>query len=153
MEAEAELHLVRQGFEVYLPLWIDLKRRQGAWQKVQSPMFSRYLFIRPTYDEQSLAPIRSTCGVSQLVRFGIQPAWAREGLIQQIRQLEANRSMTSQGLTPFKKGDQVQVQEGPFAGVSAEVFCCDQRRVILLLQVLGKTHQVEFHTDACLMVK
>ena len=151
IEVEAEVHLLRQGFEVYLPLWIDLRRRQGRWQKVQVPMFPRYLFIRQTYAEQSLAPIRSTCGVSKLVKFGIEPAWARESLIQQIRQLESGRHVTDPALTPFKKGDQVQVLDGPFAGVSAEVFSCDQQRVILLLQVLGKAHQLEFHANACQM--
>jgi transcriptional antiterminator RfaH len=149
MEAEAKEHLLRQGFDVYLPLWEELKHRQGAWQKVQSPMFPRYLFVRPSYAEQSLAPIRSTWGVSQLVRFGMKPAWAGEGLIHEIRKLEQSRHGIGQGLIPFKKGDQVQVLDGPFKGVSAEVFSCDQKRVILLLQVLGKTRQLEFDTGVC----
>ena len=54
-----------------------------------------------------------------------------------------------QDLTPFKKGDQVQVMDGPFKGVSAEVFSCGQQRVILLLQVLGKTQQLEFEASVC----
>jgi transcriptional antiterminator RfaH len=149
MEAEAKEHLIRQGFEAYLPLWVELKRRQGTWQEVQSPMFPRYLFVRPSYPEQSLAPIRSTRGVSQLVRFGMEPAWAGDDLISEIRQLERSRNEMRQGLTPFKKGDQVQVMDGPFKGVSAEVFSCGQQRVILLLQVLGKTQQLEFEARVC----
>jgi transcriptional antiterminator RfaH len=149
MEAEAKKHLVRQGFEVYLPLWIELKRRKSTWQKVQSPMFPRYLFVRPSYAEQSLAPIRSTWGVSQLVRFGMEPALAGEELICEIRQLESSRNALDKGLTPFKKGDWVQVLDGPFKGVSAEVFACDQQRVILLLQVLGRTQQIEFKANVC----
>jgi transcriptional antiterminator RfaH len=149
MEAEAKEHLTRQGFEVYLPLWVELKRRQGTWQKVRSPMFPRYLFVRPGYAEQSLAPIRSTWGVSQLVRFGIEPARAGEGLIREIRQLERSRNGIGQDLAPFKKGDQVQILRGPFKGVSAEVFSCDQQRVILLLQVLGKTQHLEFKANVC----
>lgn len=149
MEGKAKEHLVRQGFEVYLPLWFDLKRRQGAWQKAQAPMFPRYMFIRPGYADQSLAPIRSTWGVSQLVRFGMEPAWAGADLIHEIRQLERSRNRQGQGLTPFKKGDQVQILGGPFKGISAEVFSCDQQRVILLLQVLGKTQQLEFSANTC----
>ena len=149
MEVAAKEHLIRQGFEVYLPFWFELKRRQGAWRKVQSPMFPRYLFVRTGYAEQSLAPIRSTWGVSQLVRFGIEPAWAGEDLIHQIRQLEHSRNRIGQDLTPFKKGDQVHVLDGPFKGVSAEVLSCDQQRVILLLQVLGTTQQIELSTNIC----
>ncbi len=149
MEEEAKEQLIRQGFEVYLPLWVELRQRQGTWQKVRSPMFSRYLFVRPSYQEQSLASIRSTRGVSQLVRFGTEPAWAGDGLISEIRQLEQSRNEVGQGLTPFKRGDQVQVMDGPFKGVSFEVFSCDRQRVILLLQVLGKTQQLEFEASAC----
>lgn len=149
IEAEAKKHLLRQGFEVYLPLWMELKRLQGVWQKVQLPMFPRYLFVQPRYAEQSLAPIRSTWGVSQLVRFGTEPAWARESLIHEIRHVERSRNEKDLGLTPFKKGEKVQVLDGPFKGVSAEVFTCDQRRVILLLQVLGKMQQLEFEASTC----
>jgi transcriptional antiterminator RfaH len=149
METDAKEHLMRQRFDVYLPLWSELKRRKGAWQKVQSPMFPRYLFVRPSYTEQSIAPIRSTWGVSQLVRFGIEPACAGDDLIHEIRQLEHNQSRVSQSLTPFKKGDPVQVLRGPFKGVSAEVFSCDQQRVILLFQVLGRTQLLEFKTNVC----
>jgi transcriptional antiterminator RfaH len=99
--------------------------------------------------EQSLAPIRSTRGVSQLIRFGVEPAWAGDGLISSIRQFERSQNEMSQGLTPFKKGDQVQVIDGPFRGGPAEVFSCGQQRVILLLQVLGKTQQLEFEAGAC----
>jgi transcriptional antiterminator RfaH len=149
MEAEAKEQLIRQGFEVYLPLWVELKRRQGSWQKLQSPMFPRYLFVRHSHPEQSLASIRSTRGVSQLVRFGIEPAWAGDDLISEISQLEQSRNEMSQGLTPFKRGDQVQVMDGPFKGVSFEVFSCDPQRVILLLQVLGKTQHLEFEASVC----
>ncbi len=149
MEAKAKEQLVYQGFDAYLPLWVELRRRQGTWQKVQLPMFPRYLFVRPSYIDQSLAPIRSTRGVSQLVRFGIEPAWASEDLINGVRQLERSRNETSQGLTAFKKGDDVRVTHGPFKGVSAKVLSCDQQRVILLLQMLGNTQELEFEVNAC----
>jgi transcriptional antiterminator RfaH len=148
MEMEAKEQLMRQGFEVYLPMWVELKRQQGTWQRAQSPMFPLYFFVRPSHAEQSLAPIRSTWGVSQLVRFGTEPAWAGEALIHEIRHFEKSRNGI-QGLTPFKKGDQVKVLHGPFKGVSAEVFSCDQKRVILLLQVLGRMQQLEFKTSVC----
>jgi transcriptional antiterminator RfaH len=149
METAAQEHLMRQGFEVYLPLWTELKRQRGVWQTIQAPMFPRYMFVRPGHAEQSLAPIRSTWGVSQLVRFGAEPAWAGEGLIHEIRQVERSQDRLRQGLTPFKKGDQVLVMHGPFKGVSAEVLSCDQQRVILLLQVLGRTQHIAFKANAC----
>lgn len=149
MENEAKEQLLRQGFAVYLPLWMDLKRRANGWQQVQSPMFPRYLFIKATYAEQSFAPIRSTRGVAQMVRFGLEPAKASEQLIKDIRALEASRHSQSSTLKPFKKGDKVLVLDGPFKGTNAEVFACDQQRVILLLQLLGKTHQIDLDSRVC----
>lgn len=149
MENEAKEHLIRQMFEVYLPLWVDLKRRPGGWQRVQSAMFPRYLFVRPSCAEQSISPILSTRGVSQMVRFGMVPARASDGLIEEIRALESFHQSQDNELEPFKKGDQVRVLGGPFKGVDAEVFACDQQRVILLLQVLGKTQQLEFEAGLC----
>ena len=46
METEAKIHLERQRFSVYLPTWVDLRRRSDGWQKVQSAMFP-YLLQRP----------------------------------------------------------------------------------------------------------
>ena len=149
MEIEAKAHLLRQGFEVYLPMWVDLRRRSNDWQKVESAMFPRYLFVKPAHAEHSISPIRSTRGVSQLVRFGVEPAWASDSLIKAIRQMEAERNDRSDTLKPFKPGDNVMIMTGPFKGVSAEVLSSDQQRVILMLQVLGKTQQLEFEAGIC----
>ncbi len=149
METEAKLHLERQGFVVYLPTWVELKRRSNGWQKVQSAMFPRYLFVKTAHEDQSISPIRSTRGVSQLVRFGTEPAKASDGLISEIQSIEACRDYSGDQLQPFKRGDEVMVVSGPFKGVSAEVLSSDQQRVILLLQVLGKTQQLEFESGIC----
>jgi len=151
MELEARVHLDRQNFLVYLPIWIELKRRSGSWQKVQSPMFPRYLFVQPAHEEQSLSPIRSTRGVSQLVRFGTEPATASDELIREIRRLESVHNANEGQLKPFKVGDEVVVMQGPFKGVSAKVLSSDQQRVILLLQVLGKTQPLAFEAGVCQM--
>jgi transcriptional antiterminator RfaH len=152
MEQEAYEHLARQGFELYLPYWTDVVKQRGNWKPIRLLMFPRYLFVRPSTPDQSLAPIRSTRGVSQLVRFGTEPAKASEMLIHEIRQLERSRNDGSESLVPFKKGDLVEVVQGAFQGVSAEVFSCDQQRVILLLQVLGKTQNLEFKASACVAI-
>jgi len=149
METAAKVHLERQGFVVYLPTWINLKRRSNGWQKVKSAMFPRYLFAKPLNEEQSISPIRSTRGVSQLVRFGAEPAKAANGLIREIRRLEDLSNAGGYQREPFKPGDEVCVMAGPFKGVSAEVLSSDQQRVILLIQVLGKTQQLEFEARIC----
>jgi len=149
METEAKEHLERQGFEAYLPTWVDLRRRSDGWKKVRFAMFPRYLFAKTVNEEQSISSIRSTRGVNQLVRFGTEPARASDGLIREIRRLEAVRNAAGDQLKPFKPGNEVFITAGPFKGVSAEVLSSDQQRVVLLMQVLGKTQQLEFEAGIC----
>lgn len=149
MENEAKEHLIRQDIEAYLPLWKELKKRSGAWKTTISPMFPRYLFARQSYEDQSLSSIRSTRGVIKLVHFGTEPAWASNKLINDIRKFEATQINQADQLKPFKNGDQVIVVDGPFKGVSAQVFSSDQERVILILQVLGNFQKIQFKTGLC----
>ena len=69
-EARALENLERQGFEVFLPMITLQKVRRAKLANITEPMFSRYLFLRPTPGMQDLSVVRSTLGVSQLVRFG-----------------------------------------------------------------------------------
>ena len=112
-------------------------------------MFPRYLFARQSYEDQSLSSIRSTRGVIKLVHFGKEPAWASNKLIKDIRKFEATQINQADQLKPFKNGDQVIVVDGPFKGVSAQVFSSDQERVILILQVLGNFQKIQFKTGIC----
>ena len=149
MELEARDHLQRQQYEVYLPMWTELKRRRGKWLPISSPMFPRYLFLRPTYSGQMLTPVQSTRAVSHLVRFGSQAAVASERLVADISKFEALHNSSTDILIPFKKGETVEVLDGPFKGSSAEVLACNQQRVMLLLRLLGKAQHLEFDTAVC----
>lgn len=142
MEADAVWNLNNQGFAAYSPRWIESKRCAGGWQRVESAMFPRYAFVRATRPEQDMTPIRSTLGVMTLVKFGLQPACVADSLIQGIRALEARRACSS--TAPFKKGDRVQVLEGPFAGVSAEVFAVADQRVVVLMDLIHQQQKLTF---------
>jgi transcriptional antiterminator RfaH len=111
-------------------------------------MFPRYLFIRPLHDEQGIASVRSTVGVQQVVRFGTEFALASDSLISDVRTMEA-RLRGDPGLLPFKTGDEVEITEGPFAGITAKVFACAENRVLLLFQLLGSIRKLGFSSDQC----
>jgi transcriptional antiterminator RfaH len=123
-------------------------RRQGRYLTEVSPMFPRYLFVRPFHDEQSVSSIRSTLGVQQLVRFGAEFAQAAESIVSGIRAMEA-RLRDDPNLLPFSAGDEVEITEGPFAGIMATVFACSESRVMLLFQLLGSIRKLDFSLDQC----
>jgi transcriptional antiterminator RfaH len=84
-EKTAETNLENQGYAVYLPRLLTSRRRAGKWVKRIEPLFPRYLFLRPRDARQSLAPVRSTLGVTSLVRFGGQPAVVPDVVVDALR--------------------------------------------------------------------
>ena len=88
-------NLARQGYAAYLPRLRALKRRRGRLISLQEPMFPRYLFFRPGTSEQSIAPVRSTLGISAIVRFGQEPARLRSETLAHIREAEICQNAAS----------------------------------------------------------
>lgn len=148
-EAVAEENLRRQGYYVYLPRISATRRRQGQWIEVIEPLFPRYLFIRVDPVRQSTATVRSTRGAIGLVRFGGQPAVVPDEVIGTIAQREDAASDLHRNYRPlFCIGDEVRLVGGPLAGM-AGVFSHEdgEARVIVLLELLGKTNIVRVNRD------
>jgi transcriptional antiterminator RfaH len=138
-ESVALTNLVRQGYESYLPLFAaeKLVRRKPAI--VQEPMFARYLFVRLdiTGQGQSWSPIRSSIGVSELVRFGSQPARVDESLIATLRERESVQQVDPKAL--FTAGNSVLITAGAFAGLEAIYQMNNaEGRAMVLLDLLSK---------------
>src|SRR3989338_3344929 len=84
-ERMAEENLERQGYQVYLP-FIELRKRRGTQYKIiTEPLFPRYLFIYLSDQTDNWGPIRSTYGVTSLVRFGGIPASVPDVLIDTLQ--------------------------------------------------------------------
>jgi transcriptional antiterminator RfaH len=141
-------NLERQGYRCYLPQWQVEKKKRGrqaaAWAPVTEALFPRYLFIEldtgPT--GPSWGPIRSTTGVTSLVRFGLHPAKAPAGLIDTLRVMEAQHAQSA--VCPLVPGDLVSLREGPFAGLQAVYQCQDSNaRITLLLEVMSRPVRVQ----------
>jgi transcriptional antiterminator RfaH len=138
-EAVALTHLVRQGYESYLPLFASEKLVRRKATVVQEPMFARYLFVRldTSGNGQSWSPIRSTVGVSELVCFGSRPARVDAALIATLREREMAQQANPDAL--FAAGDSVRITEGAFAGLEAIYQMNDaEGRAMVLLDLLSK---------------
>src|ERR1700722_13245752 len=72
-ENRAQEHLERQGFDCYRPLYESECIRRGRKQSETVGLFPGYLFIRLDHTNDNWAPIRSTRGVVQIVRFNNYP--------------------------------------------------------------------------------
>jgi transcriptional antiterminator RfaH len=151
-EALALTNLARQGFESYLPLFATEKLVRRKPTVVQEPMFARYLFVRldTSGNGQSWAPIRSTIGVSEVVRFGSRPARVDAALIATLRERETTQQADPDVL--FTAGDSVCITEGAFAGLEAIYQMNDaEGRAMVLLDLLSKP--VAMNIDAASLRK
>ena len=145
-------NLQRQDFECFLPLAENpYQRRRKRHQRMIEPLFPRYLFLNAIADQQNLAPVRSTRGVSTMVRFGTDLAVVPESIINAIK----NRMDPATGLIRIepievKAGDKVRVFDGPLAGVSGIVQeRSSENRALILMELMGRPTAVE--VDALLL--
>jgi transcriptional antiterminator RfaH len=144
-EQRALVNLVQQGFGCYLPLMAVEKLRQGNVAVVQEPLFSRYLFIRLSTGQstQSWTPIRSTLGVSSLVNFGGEPAKVSTELIETLRR--QHDDLYEKPARLFNTGDQVEIKDGPFAGLQGIYQMKNgEHRAMVLIELMSKPSKLTF---------
>ena len=149
-EAIAEENLLRQDFHVYMPRIRIRRHRRGQWIDAIEALFPRYLFIRIDPLRCNIAPVRSTRGVVGLVRFGGQPAVVSDEVIDALLQCEDTASgLHEDNRLRFRAGETIKLVDGPFAGMEAVFAEQDgEKRVIVLLELLGKTNKVRVDRDS-----
>lgn len=152
-EQLALLHLQRQHYHCYLPKICVRKRKPEGYVWCTEIMFPRYLFIELNTETDHWSPIRSTRGVQQLVRFGMQPAKLPLELLQLIRQQEsdslAQAEASQQAQPTFTVGQPVQVVDGAFIGYEA-IFqqTTGAKRAQVLLEISGRQNLIQLDIDS-----
>ncbi len=144
-EARALENLERQGFEVFLPMISMQKVRLAKLANVTEPMFSRYLFLRTTRAMEDLSVVRSTLGVSQLVRFGTVPAKVPNAWV------DAMRTQPVVQETLHQQGDKVVLGDGMLKGLEAIYMQPDgELRAMVLVELLSKPHLISYEVASLL---
>lgn len=138
-ELRAQQHLANQGFNSFLPQISLQKLRGNKWQQVTEPLFPRYLFLHIANAEQlNIRAIRATRGISDFVRFGNQLATAPNALVQLLTQQQINLMQQATD-SRLKKGDEINIVNGPFSGLQAVFDTADgDQRSIILINMLGQ---------------
>lgn len=148
-ESRAVAHLNNQGYQVYLPHTWQNRRRQGKWQRSKEVLFPGYLFIYVDPAQQSIAPIRSTQGVIDLVRIGSQLVAIDAGIIRHIQHSESLQA--NEPTSPARQlttGDPVFIVSGPLAGITAAFqMAQSDQRVMVLVNLLGGLKSLSVEMD------
>ena len=107
-EREACEQLRRQGYVVMLPELVLPRKRWEA-------LFPRYMFLRTTSTEQSIAPVRYTLGVSQLVRFASKPATVPNDIVvasmEMAKRISGQDEVVSHGLESLYRTARIPAEE------------------------------------------
>ncbi|WP_440995652.1 transcription/translation regulatory transformer protein RfaH [Arhodomonas sp. SL1] len=150
-DERAETHLANQGYHIYRPLARVRGRRNGKPVDRVESLFPRYLFIELEAGTDNWAPIRSTRGVSGIVRFGERPAPVPDGVIEELRGRLTDQEGTVD-LRPFQRmqpNQRVRIESGPFAGYEALFQAArGEDRVLVLLEVMQRSQRLTVSADA-----
>ncbi len=146
-EFRALEYLEAQGFEVFLPTCQVQKKQQGKIHLITEPLFPGYLFIRLSDVTSNWFPIRSTRGVSQLLRFGTStdPIEIPEKIVVCLKQ----RCTKEEPLHElFKPGEMIEITQGPFKGLigffeKIQTLPDGLSRAMLLFEVLGTVQNLQ----------
>lgn len=149
-ERRALAHIIRQGFEAYLPRYLKRRRHARKTDTVRSPLFPRYLFVHMDPETCRWRALRSTVGVSNLVCVGDRPAPVPPGVVDEIRTQEDERgNVMLVNRAPLRPGDRVRVTAGAMADhIGIFEAPSDSQRVFLLLELLGRQVRVKMPTAA-----
>ena len=144
-EQVAEENLTRQGYRAVLPLLEVRKRRQNKWAAVAEPLFSGYLFVQLELGKDNLAPIRSTRGCRDLVRFGPGLVPVPDAVMTPLLSLSSSPK-TSDVL--FSEGAKVALAAGPFSGLQGVFKLAKGKdRAEVFIALLGKERPITVELD------
>jgi transcriptional antiterminator RfaH len=136
----AERNLLRQGFEVFLPLLQETRARGQSFISSTKPIFPGYLFVAA--GEGQLSSVNNTLGISRLVSFGNVPHPVPAALIAGLK-LRCDDNGVMALLAKLSAGDIVKIEQGPFAGFVATVDELDRNhRVWVLIDLMGRSSKL-----------
>ncbi|MFA7942772.1 transcription/translation regulatory transformer protein RfaH [Pseudomonas brenneri] len=135
-DGRAEEHLTRQGYMCCRPMHDREKIIRGRRQVLSESLFPGYLFIQIS-DDESWSPLRSTRGVSHVVKFGGKPLAVNDRLVSQFQNYDGGLSVV------FRAGDRVRILDDGFADVEA-IFkaATGDERVVLLIKLLNRAQEL-----------
>jgi len=116
------------------------KIRAGKRQKRLEPLFPGYIFINLEQTDPVWAKLRSTLGVLRVVKFSGKPAPIADAVVDQIK--ASMEKVAAQG--GIKKGQKVELEDGPFKGINAIFQAYDgEERAIVLITFMQKQQTVK----------
>lgn len=145
-EQRASEQLKNIGCQTFLPTIQVEKITRGKRTTKTEPLFPGYIFVLNPNTEEPNAPtyttMRSTRGVSKIVKFGTDYTLLSNSLVDSIRCQISGPTPSEAHSTVPQSGDKIQIIEGPFAGLEGVFYQPDgQLRSMVLISILHQQTQ------------
>lgn len=132
-------NLQNQNARCFYPKVTVERIRASKRTTVLEPLFPGYLFINIDPTDPLWGKLRSTRGVLRVVSFGGNPMPIPDEVIDYI--YDGLTAVEDQG--GLKKGEKIQIQDGPFRGVEGIFQAYDgEERAIVLISFMQKQQVV-----------
>ena len=134
-------NLENQEYSTYCPT-VKIKNNNVV-------LFPGYIFIHLDKKRENWSPIRSTKGVLNFVRFGLNFAQAPDTVIEFLKANELINKEKLINLNKFKSGEKVRIIDGVFKNCVA-IFKSSksEERVILLMNLLGQQQTINIKQES-----
>lgn len=145
-EWKAKLGIQTLGFDTFMPVERRTVVRRRRKVQIESPLFARYGFVQFDIHRDEWGEIQSTDGVESLLTNNQIPIRVPTRDIEQLRLAEKFGLFDkTKAPEPFKPGDEVRIEEGPFTGFLGKVMRARaNERVDILLSMFGSEREIEF---------
>jgi len=138
-------HLQNQEVACFYPKITVEKVKAGKRTKKLEALFPGYLFVNLEQTDPMWAKLRSTRGILRVVSFANKPASIPDDVIQHIK--DGLHTVAEQG--GIKPGQAVELEDGPFKGISAIFQAYDgEERAIVLISFMQKQQRVAVPVSA-----
>jgi len=136
-EKTATKLLQEQGIEVYLPLQRKLRQWSDRKKWVEVPYINSYLFVKTS--EKEYYEILNTQGVIRYITFEGKAAPIPEWQINAMKKLIQSEAIITFSSHRFRKGEEVQIEEGALMGYKGEVIkdSDGKKKVMIRIGQLG----------------
>ena len=142
---KAQLNLVRQGFECFMPMRKVNIRHSRKFSVGLRPVFPGYIFIKFGFDNGDWRKINSTFGVNRLISFMEgRPAQIPEALMAGFME-RCDDQYVLKPISDWKTGEKARVVAGPFSdfiGHVEELGSADRVRLLFKFMEQYKSLEV-----------
>lgn len=134
-------------FRVLVPMENELERKGGQTRTVQKKVFPGYVLVEMKMTDESWFVVRNTPGVTGFVGTGVRPIPLAESELRNIMKRMGIKDPVMK--VKFKKGDNVKINHGPFAGVVAvcEDVMPEKGKLKVSLSIFGRETPMELDFD------